>query len=311
MAAKPRLVKTLSSAALKEPPLLVRLVDRIGEDEGEPKSYLGAVFSFVATCLLVIYTFFAIRSFIESPFPLQITAKWTIVDGPVQPGPLYPMTVECLATTSCEIGVFYSGTTTFSANCVTSAAAFGAVPSVGTRLRLPAGEAVVFHVCYSDDPTDGLYAWYNGSSPFGIAVESVAPIGGNAPQAVRVPVHSGRTLMKLVNTTNATYPLGSPGHARAEWYPTLLSPQPLVNDPTAVYTAQTFIDSQWTEVLVFDRDAWEFVSTIGGAWTIMIGAAALTHGATVRILRRLVDQSAVMAGAIQAATQRDSSRWSV
>mmetsp|Transcript_28939 Transcript_28939/g.74384 ORF Transcript_28939/g.74384 Transcript_28939/m.74384 type:complete len:323 (+) Transcript_28939:98-1066(+) len=303
----PQLVKTLSNVASieKEPPLLIRWVDRIGEDEGEPKSYLGAILSAVATVLLAIYTYFAITNFTDSPFPLQITAKWTIVDGPVQPGPLYPMTVECLAP-SCEIGVFYTGSTAFSANCNSSMAIFNAAPSVGSRLRLLAGEAVVMHVCYSDDPSDGLYAWYNGSSPFGIGVESVAPIRGSAPQAVRVPVHSGRTLLKLVNTTNATYPVGSLGHAQAEWYPTLLSPQPLVSDPVSVYSSQTFIDSQWTEVLVFDRDGWTLLSTVGGAWTLIIGAAALTHKASVRLVKQLVDRSAQMAGSMRESTQRRS-----
>jgi hypothetical protein len=260
------------------PPRVVRIIDQIGEEEEDPtpKSYTGALFSFCALTALVVYAILAIHTFQRSPFPLDITAKWTSVDGPVQPGPLYPMSVKCLAADGCQVGIFYSSRTPFSTACATNTAQVFGSSASGARIAMAAENVLTFHVCYSDDPTDGLFAWYNGTSPFGIAVESVAPING-VVTAVMVPVHEGRTLMKLVNTTNHTYAFGAFGYARAEWYPTLLSPQPLAIAPDAMHSAQAFIDAQWTEVLVYDRDAWDLLSTIGGAWTVMIGIAAICH----------------------------------
>lgn len=275
---------------------LVRNIDQIGQDI-TPKSLSGAIFSTVAVAALAAYSVVAVTIFYDKPLPLQITAKWTIVDGPVQPGPLYPMKVKCLVGSGCTVGLFYSSRTPFSKNCATQTSANFGASAYNSRNTMAADDIVTFYACYSDDPADGLFAWYDGASPFGIAIESVAPISGKVT-SVFVPVHAGRTLMKLVNTTNATYPVGAFGHARAEWYPTLLSPEPLQDSVTAgsttTFSSQSFIDAQWTEVLVFDRDPWSFVSTMGGAWTIMIGAAAVGHAAfTSLVLLRSGAQKAV------------------
>ena len=41
--------------------------------------------------------------------------------------------------------------------------------------------------------------------------------------------------------------------------------------------SQSVVDAQWTQILVHNRDPFSLVSTVGGAWTIMIGAAAAGH----------------------------------
>lgn len=304
----------------KAPPALIQSVDFIGVDARatRPKSYSGAVATLVALSALMVYSVVAFTNFAKEPLPIQITAKWTIADGPVKPGPLYPMKVECLATGGCELGMFYSGRTTFSANCVSASAAFVSatrssrrsacatlsscapqtVP-VGERFRVESGDVLVFHICFSDDPADGLFAWYNGTSPFGIAIESVAAIGGGPPSAVRVPVHVGRTLLKLVNTTDETFKPSTLGHARAEWYPTLLSPQPLQAPTGALQSSQAFMDAGWTEVFIFNRDWVGFVSTIGGAWTLMMAGAAIGHGMFWKGAQRLASKGAKVARDVQ------------
>ena len=98
-------------------------------------------------------------------------------------------------------------------------------------------QTITVLACYTDDPTDGVYALHNGTNKFGVAVETIAPVQGVVTQ-VDMPVHPGRTLLKLVNTTNHTYAKGAFGHVRPEWYPSLLSTDLVGRRSNADYEAQ-------------------------------------------------------------------------
>ena len=149
-----------------------------------------------------------IDAFVNSPSNVAAIAKWTIVDGPVKPGPMYPMVIECLAA-QCDVALTYAGNTAFSQACISASAQVpdaGSLLLVGGRVRLALGETVHALVCYTDDPRDGLFSYHNGSSPYGIGIESTAPIG-DVVMTIAIPLHAGRTLLKLVNTTgNAALP---------------------------------------------------------------------------------------------------------
>ncbi|KAL1526575.1 hypothetical protein AB1Y20_015282 [Prymnesium parvum] len=197
----------------------VKAIDHFGEKDPLPKSVVGGVSTILAVLLFVGFVVYRVISFTLEPNDMIITARWTIVDGPVTPGPLYPMLVECLAEQGCSVALRYSGESTFSSACVSASAQVpnpGSILLAGGLVQLVKSEVVLALVCYTDDPRDGLISWHNGTSPFGIAIESVAPINGVVTR-VRVPVHEGRTLFKLVNTTDYTYPAGDIGELGGAW----------------------------------------------------------------------------------------------
>lgn len=183
------------------------LIDRYGAPDATPKSVLGGLATVLAALLFATYCAYRVVDHLEAPSDVVPTARWTIVDGPLLPGPLYPMLVECLAPGGCDVGLRYAAETAFSASCVAASALHSATSALiaGRRARLATGDTCVALECYSDDPRDGFFAFHNGSGAFGVAIESVAPIAGVVTR-VRVPLHAGRTLLTLVNTTDLTYP---------------------------------------------------------------------------------------------------------
>ena len=236
----------------------------------------------MAFVVFLSYSLLRIRDFSNKPNDVVVTPRWTIVNGPVLPGPLYPMNIECLAAEGCIVALRYAGNTAFSSACVTASAQVvspGSILLVGGQVNLAQGEEVQALVCYTDDPRDGIFSWHNGSSPFGIPVESVAPIFGDVTR-VKIPLHAGRTLFKLVNTTDHTYPSGNIGHARAEWYPTLLGTGLIDTYPAHDHAAQGFIDSQWTEVSIHEPNVLALAGELGGAWTLSLGVVAIIYFAT-------------------------------
>jgi len=257
----------------------VKAIDHFGEKDPLPKSVVGGVSTILAVLLFVGFVVYRVISFTLEPNDMIITARWTIVDGPVTPGPLYPMLVECLAEQGCSVALRYSGESTFSSACVSASAQVpnpGSILLAGGLVQLVKSEVVLALVCYTDDPRDGLISWHNGTSPFGIAIESVAPINGVVTR-VRVPVHEGRGLFKLVNTTDYTYPAGDIGRARAEWYPTLLGVDVLDDSVAADHTSLSFIDSQWTQVEIHPTPFMNLLGELGGAWTVCLALVAVCY----------------------------------
>jgi len=255
----------------------VLAIDYFGEKDALPKSVIGGIASLITFLLFSAYVIHQVYAFTSEPDAIGATARWTIVDGPVMPGPLYPMRVECLADGGCEVSLQYLGQSTFSANCVAASKQVpspGAILLGGATVRLQKAEVVNALVCFSDDPRDGLISWHNGSSPFGIAVESVAPVNGVVSK-VHVPIHAGRVMFKLVNTTDYTFPKGAVGHSRAEWYPSLIGTD--TRDGKADYKTISSLDAQWSQVEIHPASWLNFFGELGGAWTVCLALGAIFY----------------------------------
>ena len=67
----------------------------------------------------------------------------------------------------------------------------------------------------------------------------------------------------------------------------------------ALQSSQAFMDAGWTEVFIFNRDWVGFVSTIGGAWTLMMAGAAIGHGMFWKGAQRLASKGAKVARDVQ------------
>ena len=87
---------------------LVRGIDMLGDGELKPKTVGGALATLCAFLALLIYSLVRINEFKNSPLPMETVARCTIADGPVLPGPLFPMTVLCIAPSGCSLELVYS-----------------------------------------------------------------------------------------------------------------------------------------------------------------------------------------------------------
>lgn len=262
--------------------MVLEQLDQIGDGDPAPKTVQGFLLTFAAMALLIAYTVIESLKFRDAPFPKSAELKWTVVDGPiggVGNGPLFPMNIVCQAASGCLLALSYSGQRGSSANCRAATAAAGAPLQHGQIVSLLNGEAVTTFACYTDNPEDGLFAYHNGTSPFGVGVTSIGFVAGD-PVALDVPIRAGRTLFNLVNTTNHTT-VGF-GYVRYEWYPSLLGVTLVdtsvaeLHNVTSQYATQLFIDAQWTSVEVDQKDLLQFISTVGGTWTLLLTVGALT-----------------------------------
>jgi len=190
-----------------------------------------------------------------------------------------------MASSGCAFRYHYSGGSTRSRRCRDSLAAAsklaaGSCGSVAVGEKLPGAL-----LCYSDLPADGLYVAANGSG-FAVSVTNTLVMDGEAMQGV-VPMHSGRNMIKVVETSNLTVAEGGLGRLRLEFFATLLSPSVLAGSTTSVHSSCTAfaaanvtthmsLDSSWVSITVAPawKTAYEVFGEVGGAVGLVVNFAS-------------------------------------
>lgn len=261
---------------------ILKRVDRINP-EGHDPSPQGGTITLALLFWMAFFLVFIIHDWATAPLPSESTPLWTSMppwpEG--QEGQLFTMELACGAVDGfCVAAVRYSG------DLRGCAAALGyAEGSCDTKI-FASGATALLPLCYSDVVNDGVYV-----SP-GTKVRGTMATGGGtdglSPMPFAVPVHPGRTLLRLVNTTNHTLPVGSVGHSRVEWFPLFLGafatvPDECVSSVNATGHGSTFsgtggptqliVDAEWTRIEVTPRTLLVLWGNVGGAWASSLEAA--------------------------------------
>ena len=260
---------------------LLKRIDRIHPETPAP-SPQGGMITLVLLTWMAIFLVFLIYDWATAPLPSESTNLWTSMPPwPAgQEGQLFNMEVACAAENGfCVAAVRYSGSLR---GC---AAALGYADGSCDARVFASGSTAQLPICYSDVVDDGVYV-----SP-GTKVRGVMATGGGtdglSPMPFAVPVHPGRTLLRLVNTTNHTFPVGSVGHSRVEWFPLFLGasatvPAECLSSVHAVGHGSTFsdvtqliIDAEWTRIEVTSRTLLLLWGNVGGAWASSLEVAGI------------------------------------
>ena len=260
---------------------LLKRIDRIHPETPAP-SPQGGMITLVLLTWMAIFLVVLIHDWATAPLPSESTNLWTSMPPwPAgQEGQLFNMEVDCVAKNGiCVAAVRYSGSLR---GC---AAALGYADGSCDARVFASGSTAQLPICYSDVVDDGVYV-----SP-GTKVRGVMATGGGtdglSPMPFAVPVHPGRTLLRLVNTTNHTFPVGSVGHSRVEWFPLFLGasatvPAECLSSVHAVGHGSTFsdvtqliIDAEWTRIEVTSRTLLLLWGNVGGAWASSLEVAGI------------------------------------
>jgi hypothetical protein len=265
------------------------VLDKFAVSE-QPPSRHGSVVSVV---LIALAIWFAVRDWqarVRRPWQQTNEVLWSTMsgiareDGGGSPRPTFPLTLSCLAAAGCQVSVHYSGASTMSRAC----AAPRAGNSSDACVALRSGERLRLNLCFSDVLSDGVVVHAANATMVGmvVAVESnflMAPATGERPVPMlgMSPLHTGRNVLRLVHTDNATLAAGDLGRTRDEFFPSWGKDVPSLQAAQRCGgpgngTTQLAIDLQWTQVVVVPVPLFlPWAAAVGGAWGLLLEAGAL------------------------------------
>ena len=280
------------------------VLDKFAVSE-QPPSRHGSVISVVLVALAIGFAVRDWQARVRRPWQQTNEVLWSTMsgiareDGGGSPRPTFPLTLSCLATAGCQVSVHYSGATTMSRAC----AAPRAGNSSDACVALRSGERLRLHLCFSDVLSDGVIvhsaAAANAATTVGSAAEGVgsavvavesnfqmAPAPGERPVPMlgMTPLHTGRNVLRLVHTDNATLAAGELGRTRDEFFPRWGKDVPSLQAAQRCGggglagngTTQLAIDLQWTQVVVVPVPLFlPWAAAVGGAWGLLLEAGAL------------------------------------
>ena len=282
-------VERARNFAIKVKKRVVKL-DRINH-EAHPKSLKGVIFTTIALLGVLGYGAWLAQDWFRKPLEAESAYQWANMGGPL-PGPLFPMHVTCLAPSGCELTMYFAGASVLSAKCA------GLLEPMCTSVAQD--EMATVLACYSDLPTDGMYASFNGSGAAhfaGVGLRGTSP----RPAVFDMRVLAGRTEVHLVNTTNESFAADHIGHQREEWFPRFLSDETKAKEaalapcgslvPPRSHTdvTQVVMDAQWVRVTVNSKDFIHLIGSVTGMWSLFLAAGALIYHLLTRRRKEVVE----------------------